>query len=358
MEDLLPTTIELLSELIRTPSLSREEKMTADLIAAYLTNHGVHTERSGHNIWCTHPDFNPSRPTLLLNSHHDTVRPNHGYLRDPYEPELTDGKLFGLGSNDAGGSLVCLINTFVHYHRQEKLDGFNLVLAATAEEEISGPGGVESILDQLPPIDMAIVGEPTSMQMAVAEKGLLVIDCLSRGVAGHSARNEGKNAIYVAMDDLEWFRNFEFDKVSEMLGPVRMNVTIIAAGTQHNVIPDECRFTVDVRTTNEYSLEETLEIIRSHVSCETTPRSVRLRPSGLPPNHPLERSAHTLGIATFGSPTMSDQALMPFPSIKMGPGDSERSHSPDEFIFVDQLEEGLSGYRDLLAELSKQLKTI
>ncbi len=343
--------INLLKELISIPSFSREENRTADHIQEFLQHHGAITRREGNNVWSVHPDFDANRPTLLLNSHHDTVRPNESYTRDPHQAEIIDGKLFGLGSNDAGGPLVSLIGAFLTLY-SGKLQGFNLVLAATAEEEISGANGIESILPELPPVDMAIVGEPTLLKAAVAEKGLMVLDCEAHGRPGHAARNEGENAIYKAVGDIEWFRSFTFPKESEQLGPVRMNVTVIEAGKQHNVVPDRCRFVVDVRTTDAYTPEEILDLIRKHVKSSVTPRSLRLRPSGLPVTHPLYRTVDKLEIEKFGSPTLSDQALLSCPSLKIGPGDSARSHSADEFIRVGEVEAGFSLYLRILKELS------
>jgi acetylornithine deacetylase len=300
-----------------------------------------------NNIWVKNRHFDPDKPTILLNSHHDTVRPNSGYTRDPFKPEIIDGKLYGLGSNDAGGPLVSLIATFLHYYDREDL-AYNLILAATAEEEISGTNGIESIWSSLTPVDFAIVGEPTLCGMATAEKGLMVLDCVAKGKPGHAAREEGINAIYEAMDDIEWVRTYRFPEVSETLGEMKMTVTIINAGRQHNVVPAECSFTIDVRVTDKYTLEETLEIIRANLKSAVTPRSMRMRPSGIDMNHPLVQSARKLGLTLYGSPTTSDQALIPVPSVKMGPGDSARSHSADEFIFVDEINQGIATYIRLL----------
>ena len=265
----------------------------------------------------------------------------------PFKPEILESKLYGLGSNDAGGPLVSLIATFLHFYNRNDLK-YNLVMAATAEEEISGTGGVESIWPSLAPISFAIVGEPTLCQMATAEKGLMVLDCLAKGKPGHAAREEGINAIYQALPDIEWFRTFRFPNVSDTLGEMKMSVTIITSGSQHNVVPAECRFTVDVRVTDAYTLEEALEIIRKHVTCEVTPRSLRMRSSGIAADHPLVLAAQKLKIKQFGSPTTSDQALIPVPSVKIGPGDSARSHSADEFIYVDEIEKGIDTYIQLL----------
>jgi acetylornithine deacetylase len=278
------------------------------------------------------------------------VRPNPQYTRDPFKPEVIDGKLFGLGSNDAGGPLVSLIATFLHYYPQQNLK-YNVVLAATAEEEISGTDGVESIWSSLPTIDFAIVGEPTLCQMATAEKGLMVLDCIAHGKAGHAAREEGINAIYEALPDIEWFRTYRYPEVSETLGPIKMTVSIITAGKQHNVVPAECHYTVDVRCTDKYTLEELLDIIRQHVKSEVKPRSMRMRPSGIAEEHPLVQAAVRLGIHRYGSPTTSDQALIPTPSVKMGPGDSARSHSANEFIYVDEIRQGIETYIKVLNEV-------
>lgn len=340
----------LLRQLIATPSFSKEEFKTAELIASFLDHHGVLVNRSGNNVWASNKYIDTSKPTILLNSHHDTVTPNPGYTRNPFNAEVSDGKLFGLGSNDAGGALVALIAAFLHFYEHETLK-YNFVLAATAEEEISGTGGVESIWNMLPAIDFAIVGEPTLCQMAIAEKGLMVLDCLVKGKAGHAARNEGENAIYHALKDIEWFRTYRFPKISETLGEVKMTVTVIEAGRLHNVVPAECRFTVDVRVTDAYTLEEVLAIIQQQVSCVVVPRSLRLKPSGIPDDHALAKAADELGIEKFGSPTTSDQALIPVPSVKIGPGDSARSHSADEFIYVDELKQGIETYIRLIENL-------
>lgn len=348
--DINSSVLDLLQRLIAIPSFSREEDGTATLIHQYLSENGAVVVRSGNNIWAKNLHFDPSRPTVLLNSHHDTVKPNPQYKKDPFNPEISDGKLFGLGSNDAGGALVALIATFLHFNSQPNLK-YNLVLAATAEEEISGTGGIESIWHFLPPIDFAIVGEPTLCQMATAEKGLMVLDCIAHGKAGHAAREEGVNAIYEAMGDIEWFRNYKFPLVSPTLGPVKMTVSIINAGKQHNVVPADCHFTVDVRVTDRYTLEEVLELIRGNVKSDVKPRSMRMRPSGIPDNHPLVNAAIRLGMERYGSPTTSDQALIPVPSIKLGPGDSARSHTADEFIYVEEVKEGIKTYINVLNEI-------
>ncbi len=348
MTDYSSQAISLLKQLIETPSLSREEDASAAILEKFFNENGVATHRMGNNVWAKNLHFDDSKPTILLNSHHDTVKPNAGYTNDPFAAIEKDRILYGLGSNDAGGCLVSLITTFLHFHSQEGLQ-YNLILAATAEEEISGKDGIESLLKVLPAIDFGIVGEPTLMDMAIAEKGLMVLDCLAKGQSGHAAREEGDNAIYKAIKDIEWFKNYQFPKVSEMLGPVKMSVTMIDAGSQHNVVPDECRFVVDVRTTDAYSNQETLDIIKANVSSEVTPRSTRLNPSGIDINHPIVKAGSSLGRKTYGSPTLSDQALMPFPTLKIGPGDSARSHTADEFIYVNEIEEGIGLYIKLLS---------
>lgn len=347
---LVADALVLLEELIATPSFSREEDRTASLIVDFLQRRGVNTERKGNNVWARNRYFDEKKPTVLLNSHHDTVRPNPGYTRDPFKPEIIDGKLYGLGSNDAGGPLVSLIATFLHYYDRQDLT-HNVVLAASAEEEISGRGGIEHIWESLPAIDFAIVGEPTCCDMATAEKGLMVLDCTVKGVSGHAAREEGLNAIYLALPDIEWFRTYQFPRVSRTLGAMKMSVTIIQAGSQHNVVPAECKFTVDVRVTDAYTLEEALQVILSNVKCEVVPRSLRMRSSGVSEDHAIVQAAIKHGLKRYGSPTTSDQALIPVPSVKIGPGDSARSHSADEFIFVSEIAQGISTYIKLLNEV-------
>jgi acetylornithine deacetylase len=346
--------IKLLQELIKTPSLSREEQGSAQIIGDYLTSKGETVHRSGNNVWCQSAKYDETKPTLLLNSHHDTVKPNLGYTRDPFEPTIEDGKLYGLGCNDAGGALVSLIATYLNYQKEADLK-FNLVLACTAEEEISGANGIASLIPKLPKIDMAIIGEPSSMDMAIAEKGLMVLDCVAIGESGHAARNEGENAIYLAIEDIEWFKTYQFDQTSEMLGPIKMSTTLIEAGTQHNVVPDTCKFVVDVRTTDAYSNEATLAIIQAHTSTQVGARSTRLNPSGISLDHPLAVAGVKLGLQTYGSPTLSDQALLNMPSIKLGPGDSARSHTADEFIYVEQIKHGITTYVNLLEHLNGEL---
>lgn len=342
--------IHLLQQLIAIPSFSKEEDKTATVIEGFFAQHEIPTHRKGNNVWATNRNFNPELPTILLNSHHDTVKPNSQYTRDPFAADIIDGKLYGLGSNDAGGPLVSLIAAFLNYYPQQNLK-YNFVIAATAEEEISGTGGIESIWELLPKIDFAIVGEPTLCNMAVAEKGLMVLDCVAHGKAGHAARNEGVNAIYKAIEDIQWIQSFKFPKVSETLGECKMTVTIINAGKQHNVVPAECLYTIDVRVTDQYTLEEVLEIIQHNVLATVKPRSLRMRSSGIDPNHILVKSAKNLGLELYGSPTTSDQALIPVPSVKMGPGDSARSHTADEFIFVAEIVKGIDTYIKLLDQV-------
>lgn len=347
LEKLIKESLELLRNLIRTQSFSKEEDKTANLIAEFLEERGVKIHRKMNNVWAYNQHFDASKPTLLLNSHHDTVKPNSGYTRDPYDAAIEDDKLFGLGSNDAGGCLVSLIGTFLYYYPQENLK-YNICLAATAEEEISGNNGLELVLPDLGELEFGIVGEPTEMNLAIAERGLLVIDCIAHGKAGHAAREEGENAIYKAIKDIEWFKTFQFPKISEVFGPLKMTVTIINAGSQHNVVPADCTFTVDVRVTDSYTNEEVVELIKQHVSCEVKPRSVRLKPSSIDKNHPIVQAGIALGKTTYGSPTTSDQALLDIPSLKCGPGFSGRSHMADEFIYVREVAEGIEGYIKML----------
>lgn len=340
----------LLQALIRIESFSRQEDKTATLIHSFLTDRQIPAFRTMNNVWANNKYYDSSKPTILLNSHHDTVKPNPGYTLNPFEPSIKDGKLYGLGSNDAGGCLVSLIATFLYFYDQPNLK-YNFVFAASAEEEVSGPNGMELIYPQLGPIDFAIVGEPTLMNIAVAEKGLMVLDCVAKGKAGHAAREEGENAIYKAVQDIQWIQNYKFEKVSKHLGAIKMSVTIINAGTQHNVVPESCTFTVDVRLTDAYSMEEVLETIQQHIQSEAKPRSFRLRPSFIDNDHPLVHAALKYGAQPYGSPTTSDQALIPAPSVKMGPGESGRSHTADEFIYVKEIEEGIEKYIKILSEL-------
>jgi acetylornithine deacetylase len=347
---LFEQAVSLLQQLISIQSFSKEEDKTGDLIEKFLQERGVITHRKLNNIWAWNKHFDASKPTILLNSHHDTVKPNSGYTRDPYDAKIEDGKLYGLGSNDAGGCLVSLISVFLYFYEQENLK-YNFCLATTAEEEISGVNGLELIIPDLGKLDFGIVGEPTRMQLAVAERGLMVLDCVAHGRAGHAAREEGENAIYKALTDIEWFRTFRFPNESEVFGPIKMSVTIINAGSQHNVVPASCTFTVDVRVTDAYRNEEVLEIIRHHVSCDVTPRSIRLKPSKIDKDHPIVKAGVALGRTTYGSPTTSDQSLLDIPSVKVGPGDSARSHTADEFVYVDEIKEGIELYVKMLESI-------
>ncbi|MGZ3883647.1 MAG: M20 family metallo-hydrolase [Bacteroidia bacterium] len=342
---------DLLQQLIKTPSFSKEEQRTAELIFNFLEEKKVKPKRHLNNVWSRNKFYDPAKPTLLLNSHHDTVKPNAAYSLDPFGAVIKDGKLIGLGSNDAGASLVSLLACFLHFYDAENLK-YNLIYAASAEEEISGPGGMEALLPELGAIDCGIVGEPTQMHMAVAEKGLLVLDCVSHGEAGHAARNEGDNAIYHAMEAIKWFSTHQFKNVSPLLGPVKMSVTSISTENKaHNVIPSSCRFTVDIRVNELYTFEQVLDEIKQNVSCDIAPRSIRLRPSSISMDHPLVKSGLKLNRSVYGSPTTSDKALMPFPTLKMGPGDSARSHTADEFIYPDELTEGIQLYIQLLENI-------
>ena len=342
--------LELLKRMISHPSFSREEKTCADLIEQYIEEEGYTPSRIGNNVWILGSNYDSSKPTLLLNSHIDTVKPVDGWNFDPFLPVENEGKLYGLGSNDAGASVVSLLQVFFLLSKEKQT--YNLIFAASAEEEISGSNGIESLLKELPKIDFAIVGEPTNMQLAVAEKGLMVLDCIARGKAGHAARNEGENAIYKALADIEWFKNYRFPKVSEFLGEVKMSVTQINAGTQHNVIPDKCSFVVDIRSNELYNNADILAVINSNVNCEVTARSTRLSSSATPQNHPVVTKAKGMGMDIFGSPTLSDQALMPFASVKIGPGQSSRSHTANEYILTDEIHEGIKKYVELLNGLS------
>lgn len=350
--------LSLLKQLISIPSFSKEEDRTADAIECFLKEKGINVNRFLNNVWCVNQDYDFTKPALLLNSHHDTVKPNEDYTVDPFAPAEENGKLYGLGSNDAGGCLVSLLSTFLYFYHQVNLP-FNIVLAATAEEEISGRNGIEALLQQEDfrrcNIVFGIVGEPTLTNMAIAEKGLLVLDCRAHGKAGHAAREEGENAIYKAVKDIQWFMDYRFEKVSPLLGPVKMSVTIINAGSQHNVVPYECTFTIDIRVNELYTFEEVLTIIHEHTSCEVKPRSLRLRSTSIPPEHPLVKAGLSLGKTCYGSPTTSDKALMPFPALKIGPGDSARSHTADEFIYLDEIRKGIETYISLLNKVVQQL---
>ena len=351
--------IALLQRLIITPSLSGNESDTADILAAELASRGVVVRRHHNNIWALSEGFDANKPTLMLNSHQDTVKPSQNYTRDPFEATIEEGKLYGLGSNDAGASLVSLVVTFCNNYNTSALP-YNLLLALTAEEENMGERGMRAFLPHLDMegivVDMVLVGEPTSMQPAVGERGLVVLDCVAHGKSGHAARNEGDNALYKAMTDIEKLRNFHFEKVSELLGDIKITITQISAGTQHNIVPDECRFVVDIRTTDAYSNEEVVELLQKAVECDAKPRSTRVRASAIALSHPLVESAMAIGREPFISPTTSDRAIMQgLPALKMGVGESSRSHTADEFILVGEIEEGIAIYQKLLNELSNRL---
>ncbi|MBR6121299.1 MAG: M20 family metallo-hydrolase [Prevotella sp.] len=351
MDKYVNDAVGLLSELIAIPSVSREETAAADLLYDRMANWGLEPQREGNNIWAIAPGFNPERPTLLLNAHIDTVKPVTSWTRDPFLPTQEDGRLYGLGSNDCGGGLVSLLQVF-RICCQSPLSTYNLVYLASCEEEVSGKDGIVRALPLLPKIDVAIVGEPTGMQPAVAEKGLMVIDGYAHGVSGHAARNEGVNAIYEALDDLVWLRDYRFRKESPFLGPTKMTVTVVEAGTQHNVVPDLLHFIIDVRTNEFYQNEYVFEFLKKHMKkCELKARSFRLHSSSIDQTHPLIKRCVDMGMVPFGSPTLSDQALMSFPSFKLGPGQSSRSHSADEFISLNEIADAIQKYGILLSGL-------
>lgn len=356
IDTLYKNAVKLLQSMISTPSYSKHEEGTADIIERFFLENGIRPERLLNNIWTFNKYFDASKPTILLNSHHDTVKPNPQYTKDPFSPLIKDKKLYGLGSNDAGGSLVSLIATFLYFYNKQNLK-YNIVIAATAEEEISGYNGIELLLGNKDftgtlngnEPEFAIVGEPTKMDLAIAEKGLMVLDCVSHGKAGHAAREEGENAIYKALKDIEWIRTYNFPRISEWLGPVKLSVTVINTENKaHNMIPSTCSFVIDARITELYSHEEVFETIRQNVQSEVMPRSMRLRSSGIDVNHPIVQAGVSLGKNCYGSPTSSDKALIPFPALKCGPGDSARSHTADEFIYLSEIKEGIKGYVRLL----------
>ncbi|NND33671.1 MAG: M20/M25/M40 family metallo-hydrolase [Saprospiraceae bacterium] len=338
--------VALLQKLIAQPSFSREENSTADILSEFFLSQKLSPERIGNNILVQHHSTMEDRPCILLCSHHDTVKPNAGYSRDPFSPDIEKGKLYGLGSNDAGASLVSMIMAFLHLIRKHPT--MNIILAAVAEEEISGPGGVSAVLSSLPAIDLAIVGEPTEMRMAVAEKGLVVIDGIVNGVPGHAAHENTKNPIYLACRDIQRIEKFKFDRESKFLGKTKASVTVINAGQAHNQVPAKCQFVVDVRVNEAYTLEEIVELLQAEVESKLTARSLRLRSSGLDSDHRMWEVARSLQLDTFGSATLSDQALMPFPSIKIGPGDTLRSHAADEFVYLSEIEDGIEKYIELV----------
>ena len=342
--------IALLKQLIATPSFSKEENDTAELICDFFEKHQISFSRVGNNVYAKNKHYDSSKQSILLNSHHDTVKPNKGYTHDPFEPIEKDGKIFGLGSNDAGGCLVSLIATFLYFYAQEELN-HNIVFAASAEEEISGVNGIELVLPYLGQIDFGVVGEPTKLEMAVAERGLMVIDCTAAGRSGHAARNEGENALYKAIDDIEWIRNFRFEKVSDLLGESRMTVTVIdTENRQHNVVPSQCKFVIDVRVNELYTFDEILDALKSNLKSQFKPRTTRMKSTSISLVHPLVKAGLALGKGYYGSPTTSDKALMPFPTLKMGPGDSARSHTADEYIYVEEIRNGIETYIQLLDE--------
>lgn len=345
-EQYVSDAVQLLKKLIATPSVSRNEKDAADIMEQTIRSYGFEPQREANNLWIIDPHYDESRPTLLLNAHIDTVKPVASWSRDPFSPNVEDGVLYGLGSNDCGGGLCSLLQIFRML--TEKPQSYNLIYLASAEEEVSGKDGITRALPLLPHIDLAIVGEPTGMNPAVAEKGLMVLDVIAHGKSGHAARNEGVNAIYEALDDMRWIRDYKFEKVSEFLGPTKMTLTVVNAGTQHNVIPDKCTMLVDIRTNEFYDNEEVYEFIRQHLKSEVKAHSFRLKSSRIAPEHPLIRKCVAMGMKPFGSPTLSDQALMHFPSFKLGPGESSRSHSANEFIRISEIRDAIAKYETLL----------
>ena len=345
-EEYVSDAVDLLKKLIATPSVSRNEKETADIMEQTIRKYGFEPHREANNIWIIDPHYDESRPTLLLNAHIDTVKPVTSWTRNPFSPDVEEGVLYGLGSNDCGGGLCSLLQIFRML--TAKPQQYNLIYLASAEEEVSGKDGITRALPLLPHIDLAIVGEPTGMNPAVAEKGLMVLDVIAHGKSGHAARNEGVNAIYEALDDMRWIRDYKFEKVSEFLGPTKMTLTVVNAGTQHNVIPDKCTMLVDIRTNEFYDNEEVFEFIRQHLKSEVKAHSFRLKSSRIDPEHPLIKKCVAMGMKPFGSPTLSDQALMHFPSFKLGPGESSRSHSADEFIRISEIRDAIAKYETLL----------
>lgn len=344
-------SVELLKRMVAISSISRNEGEVADMIQESVACMGLKVNRDGNNLWVLQEAWAEGKPTVLLNAHIDTVKPASGYTRDPFAPTIEGDTLWGLGTNDDGASVVSLLAAFRYLSTKTDLP-YNLIWSATAEEEVSGKNGVESILGKLGRIEFGIVGEPTGMQMAVAEKGLMVLDCTTEGVSGHAARNEGVNAIYKALPIVEWFRTKQWEKVSPFLGPVKMSVTQIDAGTQHNVVPDKCHFVVDVRVNDLYKNQELLDLIKGdeHTKeCTVQERSTRLNSSHIDVDHPIVKKALGMDIKLFGSPTLSDQALMSFPTVKIGPGDSARSHTADEYIKISEIENAVATYIKLLS---------
>ncbi len=346
--------LDLLKQLISIPSFSEEEDETADAIDIWLKKFGVETKRQYNNIYAFNKRYDESKPNLLLNSHHDTVKPNSAYTKDPFHPHVEEGKLYGLGSNDAGGALCSLLATFVYFYEREDLS-YNIIMSATAEEEDAGDKSISALLPILPEIEVAIVGEPTLMQLAIAEKGLVVFEGKVEGTPSHAAHPNDNNSIYKTIEVLEWFKNYKFEKVSDVLGPVKMTVTQINAGSQHNVVPAHVDLVIDTRVNDCYSNEEINEILQKEAPCQLTPRSLNLGSSSIPSEHPLVQSGIALGRETYGSPTLSDQAELSCQSLKLGPGDSTRSHSADEFIYVHEVKEAVGLYVDILVSfLTKQ----
>lgn len=350
MINLTEAAIALLHDLISIQSFSSEEDPTAKRIEQWFVEHEIPTKRENNNVYAFNAAYDPSKPTLLLNSHHDTVKPNSAYTKDPFHPHVEDGKLYGLGSNDAGGALVSLMALFTHYYDHPN-PKYNLIIAATAEEESSGPLGLNSLLKTLPPIDVAIVGEPTLMQLAIAEKGLVVFDGKVKGTASHAAHPNADNPLLKLPAVIEWLNNFTFEKESEVLGPVKLTLTQINAGKQHNVVPAQVDLVIDVRVNDCYSNQEIVALLQKEAPLELTPRSIDLNSSSIPEEHPLVQAGIALGRETYGSPTLSDQAKLSCPSLKLGPGDSTRSHTADEFIYVHEIEEGIALYIDLLNKI-------
>lgn len=350
---MLTQATDLLKRLIAMPSVSRSEDGTADIIYSYLADNGADPKRIHNNVWALSDGYDAARPTLLLNSHHDTVKPSPSYTFDPFSPQERDSRIYGLGSNDAGASVVSLISVFLKLRKADL--PFNLLLAITAEEEVSGEKGTRALLPHLAGrginIEVGIVGEPTGMQPAVAERGLVVLDCTAHGVAGHAARNEGVNALYIAVDDIDRLRSLRFPHESATLGPVKISVTQIEAGRQHNVVPDTCKFVVDVRTTDAYSNEETVELIADAINSDAVPRSTRIRASVIDTSHPLVAASIALGGVPFVSPTTSDMALMPFPTLKIGPGQSARSHTADEYVETGEIKSAIDTYTRIITSL-------
>jgi acetylornithine deacetylase len=349
--DVVAAAIDLLKELIATPSFSKEEDQTAGILCRFIGTKGVPHTRVGNNVFALNNYYDAEKPSILLNSHHDTVKPNKGYTFDPFSPFEKDGKLFGLGSNDAGGCLVSLLATFLYFFERQNTK-YNVVFAASAEEEISGVNGIELVLPYLGKIDCGIVGEPTQLEMAVAERGLMVIDCTAEGRSGHAARNEGENALYKALDDINWIRDYKFEKVSPLLGESRLTVTVIGTeNQQHNVVPSQCKFIIDVRVNELYSFEEILDALQNNLKSKFRPRTTRMKSTSIALDHPLVKAGIKLGRGYYGSPTTSDKALMPFPTLKMGPGDSARSHTADEYVYLDEIKDGIGTYIQLVNQL-------